>query len=88
MYGDKNMFSKMWDYFTRDKTVEYRTEALLCFLPKWRGFCNETTENMNATKAIMKLYDVVNCLSNVWMEERGSRRKMKPINFDVREVII
>lgn len=92
MYGDKSMFSRMWDYLTRDplKTVEYRTEAFLCFLPKWRGFLvSETTENMNATVAIMKLYDVANCLSNVWIKEfGGSRREMKLINFDVRKVII
>lgn len=88
MYGDKNLLNRMWDYFTRDNTVQYRTKALLCFLPKWRGFLvNETTENMDATEAIVKLYNVVNCLSNVWIEEWGSRRKMQPINFDVRKVI-
>ena len=91
MYGDKNMFSRMWDYLTRDplKTAEYRTEALLCFLPKWRGFLvSETTENMNATEAIMKLYNVVNCLSNVWIEEYRNRWETKPMNFDVGKVII
>lgn len=89
VYGDKSMFSRMWDsVFSRDKTVEYRTKALLCFLPKWRGFLvNETTENMDATEAIVKLYNVVNCLSNVWIQEKGHHREMQPINFDVRKVI-
>ena len=89
MYGDKSMFSRMWDhYFSRDKTVEYRTRALLCFLPKWRGFLgNEAIENMKATEALVKLYNVVNCLSNVWIEEWGSHRNMQPINFDVGKVI-
>ena len=89
MYGDKNMFYRMWDsVFSKDKTNEYRTKALLCFLPKWSGFLvNETTENMEATEAIVKLDNVVNCLSNVWIEEWGSHRQMRPINFDVRKVI-
>ena len=89
VYGDKSMLSRMWDsLFSKDKTAEYRTKALLCFLPKWSGFLvNETTENMEATEAIVKLYYVVNCLSNVWIEEWGSHRQMRPINFDVRKVI-
>ena len=88
VYVDKNFLSRMWDYFTGNKMVDYRTKALLCFLPKWRGFLvNETTENIKATEALVKLYNVVNCLSNVWVEEWGDRRIMKPINFDVRKVI-
>ena len=88
MYGDKNMFSRAWDhYFSRNKTVDYRTRALLCFLPKWKGFLvNETTENMEATEALVELYNVVNCLSNVWIEEWGSHRKMQPFNFDIQKV--
>ena len=89
MCGDRNTIFRVWDYFTRDKTVENRTEALLCFLPKWRGFLvSEKTESMNAKEAVMKLYDVVNCLSNVWIEEWRSRREMKISNFDFRKVII
>ena len=89
MHGDKNVLWRVWDhYFSRDKTAEYRTKALRCFLPKWRGFLvNETTENMDATEAIVKLDNVVNCLSNVWIAEGGKRRKTQPINFDARKVI-
>ena len=87
VYADKNLFTRVWDYFTSDTTAQYRTNALLCFVPKWRGFLvNETTENMDATEAIVKLYHVVNCLSNVCVEEYGAQRKMQPINFDVRKV--
>lgn len=88
MYDDKTVLSRMWDYFSKDKTAEYRTKALLCFLPKWRGFLvNETTENMDATEALVKLYNVVKYLSNVWIEERGSHRQVQPINFDAPKVI-
>lgn len=88
VYGDKSMFSRVWDYFTRDKTVEYRTKALLCFLPKWKGFfVNETAEKMNATEALLKLNNVVNCLSKVWIEEKNNHWQVQPSNFDVREVI-
>lgn len=88
MYGDKNVFSRVLDYFSKDKTVEYRTMALLCFLPKWRGFLvNEATEKMNATDAMVKLHNVVICLSNVWIEEKGNHRQVQPINFDVQKVI-
>jgi len=89
VYGEKSMFSRVWDsVFSRDKTVEYRTEALLCFLPKWRGFVvNKTTENMNAIEALVKLDNVVKCLSNVWIEEKGHRRKVQPINFDAPKVV-
>lgn len=88
MYGDKNMFSRMWDYFSQDKTVEYRTKALLCFRPKWRGFLlNEAVEKMDATEALVKLQNVVTCLTNVWIEESGYKREKHPPNFDVRKVI-
>lgn len=88
VYGDKSMFNRVWDYFTRDKTVEYRTKALLCFLPKWKGFfVNKTAEKMDATEALVKLSNVVNCLSNVWIEEMNNHRQVQPSNFDVREVI-
>lgn len=87
MCGDKNMFSRVWDYFSKDKTVEYRTKALLCFLPKWKGFfVNEAAEEMVATEAFMKLQNVVSCLTNVWIEESGYRRERHPTNFDVRKV--
>ena len=88
MYGDKNMFSKFVDYFSKDKTVQFRTKALLCFLPKWSGFLvNEATEKLHATDALAKLDNVVECLTNVWIEESGYPRQKKPTNFDVRKVI-
>ena len=74
--------------FSRDKTVDYRTKALFCFLPKWSGFVvNEATEKMDATEALMKLQKVVKCLTNVWIQESGYRRQRHPTNFDVRKVI-
>ena len=88
VYGDKTMFSKVWDLFSRDKTVEYRTKALLCFLPKWKGFLvDESAEKMNATEALLKLQNVVTCLSSVWVEEKGCHRQNAPTNFDIRKVI-
>ena len=87
VYGDKSMFSRVMGYFSKDKTVEYRTKALLCFLPKWRGFiANEAAEEMDATKALVKLENVVHCLSNVWIEESRCHRQRQPMNFDVRKV--
>ena len=88
MYGEQTMFTRVvHDYFSKDKTVEYRTKALLCFLPKWRGFfVNEAAEKMDATEALVKLEHVVNCLSNVPIEESGYHRQRQPINFDVRKV--
>jgi len=78
----------MLDFFSKDNTVEYRTKALLCFLPKWKGFfVNETAEKMDATEALVKLDNVVKCLSNVWIEEKKYHRQAQPINFDVRKVI-
>jgi len=86
---DKGWLSRMWDsFFSKDKTADYRRKALLCFLPKWSGFLvNETTENMEATGAIVKLYNVVNCLSNVWIRDSSSYQRMQSINFDLRKVI-
>jgi len=82
------MFSRMWPCLSKDKMVEYRVKALLCFLPKWSGFfVNETTENMDAKEAIVKLDNVVKCLHNVWIEERGRHRRRQPIDFDVQKVI-
>lgn len=88
MYGDKTVLSRFWEYFSRDKTAENRTKALLCFLPKWKGFVvNETTEKMNATDALSKLQNIVRCLSRVWVEEKGNHRQSQPTNFDVQKVI-
>ncbi len=88
MEGDKGMISMVVDWFSRDKTAEYRTKALLCFLPKWKGFLvNESAEEMDATEALLKLQNVVNSLSLVWTEEWGNHRQSRPPNFDVRKVI-
>ena len=88
---DKHVLYRVWDYFSQDtvyKTVEYRTKALSCFFPKWKGFLvNETAEEMVATEALMELQHVVTCLTDVWIEESGYRRMKHPPNFDVREVI-
>ncbi|KAL9988396.1 hypothetical protein ACROYT_G002834 [Oculina patagonica] len=89
VYGDKGMLSRVMDIFSRDKTVEYRTKALLCFLPKWRGFVvNEAAEKMDAKKALMKLQKVVKCLTNVWIQESSYRRERKPANFEVRKALV
>lgn len=96
IYGDpESLYAKVkgtvktiTSYFTRDKTVEYRTRALLCFLPKWEGFLvNEAAEQMNATKALSKLQHVVDCLSKVWIEEYQNHRQSQPSNFSARKVI-
>ena len=88
MYGDQTLYSRVKGYFSKDKTVEHRTKALLCFLPKWEGFIvNEAAEQMDATEAIVTLQNVVRCLSNVWTEESGYYRQRQPNNFDVRKVI-
>lgn len=87
MYGDQSLYSRLRGYFARDKTVEYRTKALLCFLPKWEGFLvNETGEKMFATEALEKLQCVVKCLSFVWIEESRNYRPRQPNNFDAKKV--
>ena len=87
VYGEKNVISRVLDYFSKDKTVEHRTKALLCFLPKWKGFLvNEAAEEMDATEALLKLQNVVTSLTKVWTEESGYYRERHPTNFDVRKV--
>ena len=85
----KDTWKSVKSYFTKDKTAEYRTRALICFLPKWEGFVvtDEGAEQMNATVAIVKLRNVVQCVSNVWTEESGHCEKRKPSNFYVGKVI-
>lgn len=85
-----NMFGKVRSYFSRDKTVENRTKALLCFAPKWTGFFvngRGANENIHATDALAKMENVVNSLSYVWIEESGNHRQMKPAHFDIKKVI-
>ena len=84
------MLEKLKSYFSRDKTVENRTKALLCFAPKWTGFFvdgDEANENINATDALVKLQNVVSGLSNVWIEESGNHRKKQPASLDVKKVL-
>lgn len=85
------MLEKFKSYLSRDKTVENRTKALLCFVPKWRGFFvngngHEANENIHATEALVKLQNVVKCLSKVWIHESGKARQRQPANFDVKKV--
>lgn len=83
------MLEKVKSYFFRDKTVENRTKALLCFTPKWTGFFvngRGANENMQATEALVKLQNVVTCLSKVWVEESGNHRLEHPSNFGVKKV--
>ena len=84
----KGTWKSVKSYFAKDKTAEYRTRALICFLPKWEGFVvtDEGVEQMNATDAIVKLHNVAQCVSNVWTEESGSYRKRQPSNFDIGKV--
>ena len=57
-------------------------------MPKWKGFhVDETAEQMNATEALVKLHNVVKCLTNVCTEESGYYRQRQPNNFDVKKVI-
>ena len=83
------MVSKVVDYFSgKDKTPEFRKKALLCFLPKWKGFrLDGTPVKMDATEAVKSLFHVVGCLSNVWAEESGNRRKGNLTDFNVPMVI-
>ena len=48
---------------------------------------NEADEEMVATEALLKLQNVVACLTNVWIEDSGYRCERHPTNFDVRKVI-
>ena len=75
-------------YFGKDQKAEYRTRALIYFLPKWEGFivADEGAEQMNATEAIVKLDNVVQCVFNVWTEQSGYYRKCQPGNFDLGKV--
>lgn len=89
VYGDQSMLEKVKSYFFRDKTVENRTKALLCFTPKWTGFFvngRGANENMQATEALVKLQNVVTCLSKVWVEESGNHRLEHPSDFGVKKV--
>lgn len=84
----KGTLKSVKSYFSKDKTAEYRARALICFLPKWEGFfVNETAEQMNATEALVKLNNVVECVSKVLTEESRNYRISKPTNFDVEKVI-
>ena len=86
MYSDKDIFFKVWNF--QDKTAKYRTKALLCFLPKWKGFLvNESTEKMDATESLMKIQDVATCLSRVSVEVEGDHLHNQPTNFDIQKVI-
>ncbi|XP_022801884.1 E3 ubiquitin-protein ligase rnf213-alpha-like, partial [Stylophora pistillata] len=90
VYGKMSMVSKVVDYFSgKDKTPEFRKKALLCFLPKWKGFrLDGTPVKMDATEAVKSLFHVVGCLSNVWAEESGNRRKGNLTDFNVPMVLL
>ncbi|KAL9988414.1 hypothetical protein ACROYT_G002852 [Oculina patagonica] len=83
------IFSKVSGFFvTNQVAAKDRSKALLSFLPKWSGFLvNESNEKMNATEALLKLRNVVRCLSKDWVEEKGNHRQSQPANFDVKKVI-
>ena len=90
VYGDQSMYEKFKSYFSRDKTAENRTKALMCFAPKWTGFFvngHEANENINATDALVKLQNIVSCLTDVWIEESGNDRQKQPASFDVKKVL-
>ena len=83
----KRMLRQGVDYLPKDKKVEYCTMALLSFLPKWKGFLiNEAAEAMDATEALTRLDHVVECLSNVWIEECGYYWKRQHTDFHVGKV--
>ena len=68
--------------------MENRTTALVTYLPKWNGFhVNELGEKMTATDALVGLYKVVSCLTNVWVKESDlSPVKRKPADFNIQKV--
>ena len=84
----KDGWKTVKSYFSKDKTAEYRSRAMICFLPKWEGFLvNKAAEQMNVKDAISELQNVVKCMSRVWIEESGDYREESPNNFDAQKVI-
>jgi len=90
IHGDKRWWSRVYDYFRREATVENRTTALLTNLPKWKGFLvNEPGEDMTATEAIVELDKIVSCITNVWVKESDlPPEKKKPTDFNIETVLI
>ncbi|XP_022796391.1 E3 ubiquitin-protein ligase rnf213-alpha-like isoform X1 [Stylophora pistillata] len=83
-FHDKNSYLKVID-----KKDEYNTMALLYFLPKWKGFLvNDTAELMNATEALTRQDHVVECVSNVWLQEYPQPPRRKPTNLKVQKVFV
>lgn len=63
------------------------TMAFHFYMPKWKGFLlNEATDRMDATEALTRLNIVVDCLSNIWVQEGRSQPKRKPTSFKSQKV--
>ena len=89
LYSDtEGLFAKFKNYFSKDKTAEYRKRALLDSLPKWKGFgvVDEEMQQMTATEAIEEVEHVMNCSSRVLVEEYGRYSRKQPYQFDARKV--
>lgn len=77
-------FSDKKSYLAIDQNY---TKALHFYMPKWKGFLlNEATEPMDATEALTRLNMVVDCLSNVWVQEGLSQPRRKPTSFKSQKV--
>ena len=70
---------KFQNWFSRDKTPEYREMAVLRSLPRWKGFsvADDEMEEMTATEAIERLESAIYCLSHIVLEEYGYHHTFK-----------
>lgn len=70
---------KVQNWWSRDKTPEYREMAVLRSFPRWEGFSvvDEEMEEMTATEAIERLKRAIYCLSRIVLEEYGYQYLIK-----------
>lgn len=71
--NEEGFVAKVKNFFSTDKTPEYREMAVLRSLPRWNGFSvvGEEREEMTATEAIEKLKSAIYCFTHIVMEEYG-----------------
>ena len=88
IYGKERWWEKLWDLFRGHETEENRTIAFSTYFPKWKGFLvDEPGEEMTATEALVKLNEVITCLTKVWVKESYSKQEIKePPVFNIKKV--
>lgn len=71
--NEEGFVARVKNFFSTDKTPEYREMAVLRSLPRWKGFSvvGEEREEMTATEAIEKLKSAIYCFTHNVMEEYG-----------------